>query len=200
MSLSSFTHASSPSPDSSLKHALWKSPIGTLGLVRRRGGLTRIHIGAEPDTFPFQVERTYGEAGEEAKEDFGAVRQQLEEYFAGRRLVFRLPLDLDQGTPFQRRVWKALRDIPYGETVSYKEIAHTIGQPSATRAVGSAVGHNPLPVILPCHRVISRDGSLGGFSAGLDVKRRLLELERVTRERAVQLGMLSPGVRHPKRR
>jgi O-6-methylguanine DNA methyltransferase len=199
MSLSSFSHGPSPSPYTRLKHAVWKSPIGSLGLVRRSGGLARIHIGADAGSFAFEVERTFGESGEESGDDFAPVRRQLEEYFAGRRLVFRLPLDLDQGSPFQRRVWKALMDIPYGETVSYKEIARAIGQPSAIRAVGSAVGRNPLPIVLPCHRVIASDGSIGGFSAGLELKRRLLKLERLTRARAAQLGMLSPDVRHPKR-
>jgi O-6-methylguanine DNA methyltransferase len=186
----------SPSPPSRVKRTLWKSPIGPIGLVRRSEGLAQIHIGADPESFPFEVERTFGEPGEEAKAEFASIQQQLEEYFAGRRLVFRLLLDLDQGTPFQRRVWKALKDIPYGETVSYKEIARAIGQPSATRAVGSAVGHNPLPIILPCHRVIASDGGIGGFSAGIEVKRKLLKLERLTRARAVQLGMLAPDPRH----
>jgi methylated-DNA-[protein]-cysteine S-methyltransferase len=199
MSLSSYTHSASPSPRSNLKRTLCSSPVGTLGLVQRAGGLAQIHIGADPDAFPFEVERTFGEAGEETKAGFAEIRQELEEYFAGRRLVFRLPLDLNQGSPFQRRVWRSLKDIPYGETVSYRDIAQAIGQRSATRAVGSAVGRNPLPIILPCHRVIASDGSLGGFSAGLDVKRKLLELERLTRARAAQLGMVSPDTRHFKR-
>lgn len=167
-----------------IRRTLWKSPIGPLGLVMRGSKLSRIRFGADPADFPFEVERTYGSSGREDPGAFTDVRQQLEEYFAGKRLIFRLPLDMDQGTPFQRRVWKALRDIPYGQTVSYKDIAGSICQPSATRAVGTANGMNPLPVIVPCHRVVAADGTLGGFTGGLDIKKKLLKLEAETRIRA----------------
>jgi O-6-methylguanine DNA methyltransferase len=104
-----------------------------------------------------------------------AVRQ-LREYFEGARREFDLPLDL-RGTSFQLQVWRALTRIPHGETRTYAQIASQIGRPKATRAVGSANGRNPLPIIVPCHRVISTGGGLGGYSAGLDFKRRLLALE-----------------------
>ena len=104
------------------------------------------------------------------------ARQQLEEYFAGRREEFDLPL-APKGTPFQRRVWKALERIPYGETQSYGEIARKIGKPKAVRAVGAANGANPLSVVVPCHRVIGTDGSLTGYGGGLPRKRALLALE-----------------------
>jgi methylated-DNA-[protein]-cysteine S-methyltransferase len=161
-------------------------------MVVRQGRLAQIKIGARRTSFPFEVERTFGQPGSEAFRPFAEIRKQLEEYFAGIRLVFRIPLDLEQGTPFQRRVWKALRDIPYGDTVSYKEIAQAIGQSSATRAVGGALGLNPVPVVLPCHRVVANDGSLCGFSAGLEIKTKLLDLEGKTRARAAQFGMLGP--------
>ena len=105
-----------------------------------------------------------------------AVRQ-LEEYMEGRRRVFTFPITLE-GTDFQKRVWTELLKIPYGETRSYKDIASAIGCKSA-RAVGQAVGKNPLLIAVPCHRVITHDGKLGGFSAGLDVKRRLLAIEGI---------------------
>ncbi len=102
---------------------------------------------------------------------------QLMEYLAGKRRTFEIPMALE-GTPFQRKVWEALALIPYGETRSYAEIAGSIGQPKACRAVGMANNRNPLAVIVPCHRVIGADGKLVGYAGGLDIKQKLLELER----------------------
>jgi len=113
---------------------------------------------------------------ERARELFREVIAQLEAYFAGERRGFDLPL-APEGTPFQREVWSALLAIPYGETVSYGELARRLGRPNASRAVGAANGRNPIPIIIPCHRVIGADGSLTGFGGGLAIKRRLLELE-----------------------
>ncbi len=107
------------------------------------------------------------------------ARQQLTEYFAGTRRQFDLPLR-QPGTPFQSRVWQALTEIPYGATCSYGDIARNIGQPQAMRAVGAANGRNHIPIIVPCHRVVNSDGSLGGFSSGLWRKEKLLELEART--------------------
>ena len=104
------------------------------------------------------------------------VRTQLDEYFAGRRRGFDLPLS-PQGTPFQQAVWKTLASIPYGQTLSYAGLAARVGRPSAMRAVGAANGRNPLPIVLPCHRVIGADGSLTGFGGGLPTKQFLLKLE-----------------------
>jgi methylated-DNA-[protein]-cysteine S-methyltransferase len=112
----------------------------------------------------------------ESQEKTISYSRQLEEYFSGRRRHFDLPLDL-HGTEFQKRCWRELLKIPYGETRSYAEIARAIGNPSAVRAVGLANGQNPIAIIVPCHRVIGSDGSLTGYGGGLDVKRRLLELE-----------------------
>lgn len=106
--------------------------------------------------------------------------RQLEAYFQGRRKEFALPLD-PEGTPFQKQVWEELQRIPFGETVSYKEIARRIGRPTATRAVGLANGRNPLAIVIPCHRVIGQDGSLTGYGGGLPIKRRLLDMESGTR-------------------
>jgi len=110
-------------------------------------------------------------------EPFRTARRQLDEYFAGERRDFDLPL-APVVTPFQLSVLDALQTIPYGETRSYREIAIQIGQPEAVRAVGGANGSNPLPIVIPCHRVIGSDGSLTGFGGGLDTKRYLLDLER----------------------
>lgn len=103
--------------------------------------------------------------------------RQIQAYFAGEIRAFELPLDLE-GTEFQRRVWQALRAIPYAETITYQDLAKCIGQPKASRAVGSANGRNPLPIVIPCHRVIATGGGLGGYSCGIAYKRMLLELER----------------------
>lgn len=108
---------------------------------------------------------------------FAATRAQLTAYFAGERTTFDLPL-APAGTPFQRKVWQALCEIPYGETISYGELARRIGQPTAARAVGLANGSNPLPIVVPCHRVIGADGSLTGFGGGIERKRWLLAHER----------------------
>ena len=104
------------------------------------------------------------------------ARQQLREYFAGKRQGFELPFQLE-GAPFSAAVWKGLADIPYGETVSYQELARRIGRPRASRAVGGACGRNPLPIVLPCHRVVGSGGSLTGFGGGLKAKEQLLALE-----------------------
>ena len=103
--------------------------------------------------------------------------KQLDEYFSGKRKVFDLPLD-PQGTEFQRSVWRALKEIPYGETRSYKQIANAIGNPKACRAVGMANNKNPIWIIIPCHRVIGADGSLTGYGGGIKMKQKLLEIER----------------------
>ncbi len=108
---------------------------------------------------------------------FDAAAVQLDEYFRSTRQTFDVPLDL-VGTDFQRRVWTALRDIPYGETRSYREIAETIDRPKAMRAVGAANGSNPIPIIVPCHRVIGASGKLTGFGGGLPTKAYLLDLEQ----------------------
>ncbi|HKI91726.1 MAG TPA: methylated-DNA--[protein]-cysteine S-methyltransferase [Gaiellaceae bacterium] len=113
---------------------------------------------------------------------FADARAQLAEYFAGRRTGFDLPL-APAGTPFQRRVWEELGRIPYGETISYAELARRIGRPTAVRAVGHANGRNPIPVVVPCHRVVGSDGTLTGYGGGLERKRLLLELEAATSRR-----------------
>ena len=105
------------------------------------------------------------------------ARTQLLAYFTGSRRDFSLPLDYSAGTPFQRRVWKAITRIPYGRVRSYQWVAIRVGGKQYARAVGMALGANPVPMVVPCHRIIAQDGSLGGFSCGLPVKRRLLRLE-----------------------
>ena len=147
------------------------SPIGPLLLAARDAELTAIG-------FPSHGERQAPEPGWAPMDaPFDEVRRQLDGYFGGRRRGFDLPL-APQGTVFQRKVLEALQAIPYGETRSYKEVAAAIGKPRAVRAVGAANARNPLPIIIPCHRVIGSDGSLTGFGGGLAAKRKLLALER----------------------
>ena len=150
----------------------YQSPIGILRIEEENGaivGLHRIQDPAEADT-----QAVAQKASTTLLQQ--AVRE-LQEYFAGGRRTFDLPVALE-GTPFRKKVWAKLRAIPYGETISYGELARRIGNPKAVRAVGGANHHNPVMIIVPCHRVIGADGSLVGFGAGLDAKRYLLELER----------------------
>ncbi len=108
------------------------------------------------------------------------VRKDLYDYFNGCAVRFKVPLDLSIGTQFQRKVWRKVREIPYGELRSYKWVARSIGRAHASRAVGNAVGRNPVAPIVPCHRVVCSDGSLGGYSSGVAIKKRLLNLEGIS--------------------
>ena len=124
----------------------------------------------------------------ESNKPFKAVIKQLDEYFDGSRQDFDLPVSPD-GTEFQRRVWQALQQIPYGETWSYGELAKYIGNPNASRAVGAANGLNPIPIIIPCHRVIGSNGKLTGFGGGLKTKALLLDLESTRRAPGHDFGL-----------
>jgi methylated-DNA-[protein]-cysteine S-methyltransferase len=154
------------------------SPLGKLILTASDAALTGVY-------FPTRRHGSILKARPEWREDdgrapasaiLGDTRTQLREYFARPRTAFDLPLD-PSGTAFQRRVWDALRTIPYGATTSYSELAGRLGDPRATRAVGAANGKNPIPIIIPCHRVVGARGDLTGFGGGLDRKRWLLEHE-----------------------
>jgi len=156
-----------------VRYTIVPSPIDDLLLTSEGGALTRLHMtphrgrhGIGDDWVRDDDERVLAEA-----------RRQLDTYFAGNLSAFDLPLD-PAGTPFQVQVWQQLTRIPYGQTISYGELARRIENPSASRAVGLANGRNPIAVIVPCHRVIGADGSLTGFGGGLDRKRALLSLEQ----------------------
>ena len=154
-------------------HATMPSPTGDLTLIASGNGLVAIlwersngrhdalDRGTRDDTHPLLL----------------AAKRQLAEYFAGARTAFDLTLD-PAGTPFQREVWRALEAIPFGETRSYADVARAVGRPTAFRAVGAANGQNPLPIVVPCHRVIGAGGALTGFGGGMANKRLLLDLER----------------------
>jgi len=153
-----------------MRYTRFDSPIGELLLVGDERSLHGLHMleGRRPPRI--------ADAWERHDECFAPVRRQLAEYFAGGRPAFELPLTMT-GAPFDQLVWQELRRIPYGETISYGELARRIGHPNAARAVGVANGRNPIAVIIPCHRVIGADGSLTGYGGGLERKRFLLELE-----------------------
>jgi methylated-DNA-[protein]-cysteine S-methyltransferase len=156
--------------NSGIRYHHHPTPVGDLLLTWQGGALTGLHFPtAERDAEP-RLEGTLDPA------PFDAVRRQLDEYFAGDRIRFELPL-APRGTAFQMKVWEALREIPYGEAVSYGEVARRIGSPRAVRGVGGANGRNPIAIIIPCHRVVAAGGSLGGYGGGLDRKRFLLGLE-----------------------
>ena len=148
------------------------SPIGPLTLLSDGQGLTGLYMDTGGEASAGQLAREGGDSPV-----LREARAQLDAYFTGRLTVFELPLQLE-GTEFQRRVWAALCGIPYGETVSYRELAGRIGQPKAVRAVGLANGRNPVSIVVPCHRVIGADGTLTGYGGGLPRKRWLLDHER----------------------
>lgn len=141
-----------------------ESPIGTLYLVFTGNILIRIGF-KKPD----EILRK-GEAPP-------LIKKELNEYFKNGRDEFAQKIGFTKGTDFDKKVWLTLKEIPYGETRTYKWLAEKIGKPSAFRAVGQALSRNPLPIILPCHRIIESDGTIGGYSSGIDIKRRLLEIE-----------------------
>lgn len=149
----------------------WMSPLGSLRIIGSAAGLRAIRFKEREKLTPPQADWRYEE------EPFHAVIEQLREYFAGKRFDFEVPL-APPGTPFQQQAWDGLQKIPYGETISYAELARRIGRPKAVRAVGAANGANPIPIIIPCHRVIGSTGSLVGYGGGLDIKKALLALER----------------------
>ncbi len=152
------------------RYAHTHSPLGRILLVGTDAGLSGLFL-ADHARAPSPEPDWLADPG-----GFAHVRDQLDEYFAGVRTRFDLDLDLD-GTDFQRRVWAALRAIAYGQTISYGELAARIGQPTASRAVGTANGNNPVSIIVPCHRVVAADGTLGGYAWGLARKTWLLALE-----------------------
>jgi O-6-methylguanine DNA methyltransferase len=160
------------------------SPVGPLFLAASTKGLVRLEFEARVQNLPKTTQI------QESKKVLAPYLRQLSEYFAGDRREFSLPLDL-RGTDFQRACWHALIEIPYGETRSYREIAQAIGHAHAYRAVGMSNNRNPVAIVVPCHRVIASSGSLCGYGGGLDIKRKLLDLEQggIRLQRCLPLGI-----------
>lgn len=163
---------------SGMRYDRMPSPVGELVLTATDAGLTGVLFETNRHAAPHfdEWQRVAADATDAASRVLAAARTQLDEYFAGGRTVFDLPLAPD-GTPFQLRVWLALREIAFGRTVTYLDIARRLGDPKAVRAVGAANGRNPIPIVVPCHRVIGADGSLVGFGGGIERKRWLLAHE-----------------------
>jgi methylated-DNA-[protein]-cysteine S-methyltransferase len=149
-----------------------KSPVGKLKLVASSKALVAVLWEQEP---PNRVKLDKMNLDPQYSVLIEAERQ-ISEYFAGERIRFDLPLQLD-GTEFQKKVWQALREIPFGKTKSYQDLARAVGSPEASRAVGAANGKNPLSIVVPCHRVVAANGALTGFAGGLETKAALLALE-----------------------
>jgi O-6-methylguanine DNA methyltransferase len=159
------------------------SPVGPLFLAASTKGLVRLEFEARmlrlnPNTTQLH----------ESKSTLAPYWRELNEYFSGQRREFSFPLDL-RGTEFQLACWHALLEIPYGETRSYRDIAQAIGHPHAYRAVGMSNNRNPVAIVVPCHRVIASSGSLCGYGGGLDIKRKLLDLEQASLHSCLPLGI-----------
>lgn len=150
---------------------VFQSPIGMLKICEENGRLTR--LSAQREGLDVPSPQNYVRHSDFLYE----VYRQINEYFAGKRITFNIPMACI-GTPFQRQVWRELQSIPYGETRSYEEIAIGIGQPKAVRAVGQANHRNPIMIVVPCHRVIRKNGAIGGFGCGAEIKKYLLDMEQ----------------------
>jgi len=166
--------------DTGWRYLIFSTRHGWMGCLSSPKGLVRVTLPRQ--TFPQALDALRGRVETEAlwsPRAFSDLVGRFTTYFNGREVAFPYPLDFTGATPFQCRVWEAARAIPYGKTSSYGALARQIGQPGAMRAVGQAMGRNPVAIIVPCHRVIASDGSLGGFGHGPEMKRLLLRLERI---------------------
>jgi methylated-DNA-[protein]-cysteine S-methyltransferase len=162
------------------KYAILPAPFGCVGMIAGHRGLARLLLlGSDPALAEAAVRKHYPQA-ERDPDLLPEFQRQLLDYFAGRRVRFRVPLDLEGLTPFQMKVLEACGRVGYGRTVTYGELARSVGQPAAARAVGGALAANPVPIVIPCHRIVASSGRLGGFSAeqGVSLKEALLRMER----------------------
>jgi methylated-DNA-[protein]-cysteine S-methyltransferase len=160
-------------------YAVFQTNAGWVGILSSQAGVKRIILPRKSEAEVYKQLRT---SPGQTKESIGSLHrliQLLRRYFSGERVNFPDELDFSGATSFQRDVWRAAMSIPYGQSRSYKWVAERTGRPRAARAVGQALGKNPLPVIVPCHRVVANNGGPGGFSGGIGMKKRLLSLERI---------------------
>ncbi len=157
----------------------FSSPLGLIGIASTKKGLCRVKVGlANESDFKDSLQADYGRHPIKKPKALANVRSQMEMYFAGKCKKFTCPLDLSAGTDFQQQVWNKLLAIPYGKTWSYKCLAGAVKRPNANRAAGNANGKNRIPIIVPCHRVIRKNGGLGGYTGGTHIKQFLLDLEK----------------------
>ena len=165
-----------------LSYTLFETELGWMGVAASKVGLRRIVLPRPSQEVVLQLIREDFPKATGDPSFFSDLPQRLKRYLEGEPVSFDDELDLAPATPFRRAVWEATRSIPYGETRSYSWVAHHIGKPRALRAVGQALAHNPVPIVVPCHRVVNKNGDLGGFGGGLDMKKRLLEIEALPRK------------------
>ena len=171
--------AERPSDATAIHYTSLAAPIGRVLVAVGDAGLVRVRFRQSETAFVSELRRELGVRAVRSPAQTAEVVAQLKAYFAGRRRRFDVPVDLSHVTPFVRRVLTATMQVPAGDLVSYGDIARRIGQPRASRAVGQALGRNPIPIVIPCHRVIAAGGRIGGYTGGLAVKRRLMRLEGV---------------------
>ena len=159
-------------------YSIFNTSWGWMGIVNSERGLRRIILPQSSYDNAHQIITTEVTVAKSSKNDTSRIIQKLKSYLQGENVVFSDPLDLSPATQFQQGIRQVICSIPYGETRSYSWVANEIGKPGARRAVGQVLAHNPIPIIIPCHRVIASDGSLHGFQRGLKMKQRLLSLEK----------------------
>jgi len=160
-------------------YGIMDSPLGPLWIAVGPRGVVNIHYGVTPDPRELaRITRAYGPGVLPDRRSCDRVLTELDQYFAGRRKRFDVEVDLAPLTPFQQRILMATARVPYGELTTYKVVARQAGNEQASRAAGAALGANPIPIVVPCHRIVAADGTLGGYAGGLVAKRRLLALER----------------------
>ncbi len=163
----------------SIDYIVFPSPLGLVGLAATREGLCRVALRvARESSFRDCLEKTYRRTPRNRPEALKEIKRQFDLYFSGKLRKFSCPLDFGGATAFQKKIWRKLTAIPFGETRSYEWLAQAAERPSAFRAAGNANGKNPLPVVVPCHRVVRKNGELGGYAGGTDIKRFLLDLEK----------------------
>jgi O-6-methylguanine DNA methyltransferase len=155
-----------------------ETPLGRMWAAASESGLVQFNMSDDREVFMRELKSRIKAEYIEDHSRFKQLKTELERYFKGERLIFKGPFDM-RGTPFQVEVWKAIHSIPNGKLTSYGGIAKQIGRPKAVRAVGNAVGNNPMGLVVPCHRVVSSDGGIGGFTGGLEWKRKLLAQEGI---------------------
>lgn len=154
------------------------SPIGEIWIAGSEKGLLKIDLLVSEEQFLADLRKITSSKPIRDARRFTKIEGMLDEYFRGNKVIFDIPLDLN-GTEFQKDVWRAIYKVPFGRLSSYGRIAEEIGRPKAVRAVGDAVGANPLPIVIPCHRIIRADGGLGGYGGGIDLKLYLLSIEGI---------------------
>ncbi len=162
-----------------VSYTVFKNPIGLTGLAATKKGLVRVANKVPSEkVFEKLLVENLGFQVKKNQKYFDTLIEQFQSYFKGELRSFKFPLDLRLGTPFQQKVWKSLLTIPYGVTRSYKWLAKSINNPDSARAVGNANGQNPISIIIPCHRVVRENGTLGGYTGGVKIKCYLLDLEK----------------------